>query len=154
MRMRRCTFAVLALLVGCSTRTTSTSSPDAGNAPPIDDTDAGNDPSPDADAGTGADAAVDGGGAIDLAGCLVKRAASSGACAEECDARLTLPGGGVFCSVACEKASDCASPAAPHANLTCPPEVGACVPRCTADASCKAAGFRRCDVAAGGCDTL
>lgn len=90
--------------------------------------------------------------------CHVKRVAASRDCVRPdgvddhaCDARLTLPAGDVYCTFQCARASDCAGLGL---DLVCPPEIGACTPRCASDAACKAAGFLRCDMAAGGCDTL
>jgi hypothetical protein len=90
--------------------------------------------------------------------CHVQRVAKSRDCVRPdgtddhaCDARLTLPAGDVYCTFQCARASDCDGLGA---DLVCPPEVGACTPRCTGDATCKAGGFKRCDLTAGGCDTL
>jgi len=139
-------------MVACSSRATSgTSTPDGG-AGLGGDGGATTDPSG-SDGGAGdaaADAAADGGGSV-VGSCVVRRATDGSGCAEDCDARLTLPGGGKWCTMQCEAPSDCATPAG---DLTCPPEVVACVPRCTNDATCKALGFKRCDLDAGGCDTL
>jgi hypothetical protein len=148
---------VASLLWGCSSKSTSPAGSDGGAAAlddggaALDDgvVDASTMPTP-ADAST-ADTGTDGGGDATLAGCGVKRAASAGACADACDARLALPGGGSFCTIQCGHDSDCGGPGA---DLICPGTVGACVPRCAADASCKAAGFLRCDADTDGCDTL
>lgn len=124
----------------------------------------GNDPDAEpgrGDAGANAEASVtssgdsgsDGGSAQQpvVGGCRIGRAATSAACDEPCDARLALPGGGTFCTVQCGAPSDCNAPAS---GLACPTDVGACMPRCTSDATCKASGFARCVVAAGACDTI
>lgn len=107
-------------------------------------------PSSDASTGT-TDATTDAGAHSTLEGCAVKSAATSKACDEGCGARLTLPAGGSFCTIECAKDSDCA---APLSGLLCPDTVGACMPSCSTDASCKAAGFARCDPQTKACDTL
>ena len=81
--------------------------------------------------------------------CVIKREKTSEACAEDCDARLILPGGGYWCSFQCESDGDCGDPA-----LSCPAEIGACMPRCTGNAACTSSGFERCNADAGACDTL
>lgn len=100
-----------------------------------------------------ADGATDGGGsqAPVIGGCRTGRVAKSDSCDDACDARLTLPGGGTYCTVQCGAPAECN---APMSGLACPADVGACMPRCTTDAACKAMGFARCVVAAGTCDTI
>jgi hypothetical protein len=133
--------AVLLLLASCasSPRTTASTGPSSdgdSNEP------AGGEDASSADAG--AEAAL-------TDGCAAKRVATSAECAEDCDARLKLPAGGSYCTMQCAQSSDCTSLGA---ALLCPETIGACVPRCTGDDSCKAAGFRRCDLETGACDTL
>ncbi|HSO31074.1 MAG TPA: hypothetical protein VLT33_01125 [Labilithrix sp.] len=136
--------------VGCRSSTT-TGAVDGGSASPVV-----------ADAGESADAAAPLADAADGApppradaasggACVVHRAASSAGCAEDCGARLTLPGGDRYCTIECAVAKDCEGYGA---DLICPDTIGACVPRCTGDQACKAGGFARCDAETGGCDTL
>jgi hypothetical protein len=108
------------------------------------------DPSRDASAAD-ADVTVDAGAFPNLDGCGVRRSATAKTCDESCGARLTLPAGGSFCTIECAHDSDCA---APLSGLLCPETIGACVPSCTTDASCIAAGFLRCDAQTKACDTL
>lgn len=83
--------------------------------------------------------------------CVVKRTAKTADCAEDCDARLFLPGGDAFCTLMCAKDGDCTKYGA---DLGCSSGTGTCMPRCTTDASCTGAGFKRCDADAGACDTI
>lgn len=83
--------------------------------------------------------------------CVVKRAAKTADCAEDCDARLFLPGGDAFCTLMCSTNADCAKYGA---DLVCSSGTGTCMPKCTADSSCTTAGFKRCDADAGACDTI
>lgn len=105
------------------------------------------DPSSDGAASSN-DAAPDAAGVIE--GCTLKRASASADCTDDCAAHLRLPApNDWYCTQACDKPSDCAG--AP--STTCAP-YGACVPRCSADAQCRALGFARCDLSAGACDTI
>ena len=128
-----------ALLFGCSSRAAPTSSASTTTPAPAETSDASTPEDVEADASVEPPSTT----------CVVKRAASSGACAEDCDARLTLPAGGVYCSRQCETDADCTG-----VDLFCPATIGACVPRCTSDSSCTEAGFLRCDAEVGGCDTI
>lgn len=130
-----------ALLFGCSSRPGPATT--ASSTTPAPATETSDDASPPADVQP--DASVE----PPSTTCVVKRAASSSACAEDCDARLTLPAGGVYCSRQCETDADCGG-----ADLFCPATIGACVPRCSSDSFCTAAGFLRCDAEVGGCDTI
>jgi hypothetical protein len=96
------------------------------------------------DAGTGIDARPP-------TGCVVVVATTGAACAADCEAHLFLPGGMSFCTLTCEGDGACT----PYgANLTCAAEVGTCMPRCSDDAGCQAAGFPRCHPVGSFCDTL
>jgi hypothetical protein len=53
--------------------------------------------------------------------------------------------------VSCAVTQDCTDLGA---DLVCPDTIGACMPRCTGDASCITGGFERCDMQTGACDTL
>jgi len=147
---------VATLLWGCTSRSASPAGSDGG-AVTLDSGGAALDDgmvdasAPAMENASTANPSADGGGDATLAGCGVERAASGAACADACDARLALPGGGSFCTIQCGHDSDCGGPGG---NLICPGTIGACVPRCAADASCKTAGFLRCDTDTGGCDTL
>lgn len=141
------------LAFGCSSTTTSISD---GGAAALDDAalPAVDPPGPDAASGDTAsrpDTGVDAGSDAPTGACVVKRAMASSACAEDCGARLTLPGGGVYCTTECAITADCAEYGG---DLVCPETIGACVPRCTGNASCTTGGFLRCDTQTGGCDTL
>ena len=83
--------------------------------------------------------------------CIIKRAATTKDCAELCDARLFLPGGDAYCTITCAKDSECTPLGA---DLKCSTETGTCMPKCTDNASCTSAGFKRCDADAGACDTI
>lgn len=67
---------------------------------------------------------------------------------EGCDVFAALPSGDEFCTLSCEKATDCPR------GVVCNPNVGACMPPCTEDKSCTAAGFLRCDQAGKTCTTI
>ncbi|MBS2014554.1 MAG: hypothetical protein JST00_16830 [Deltaproteobacteria bacterium] len=102
--------------------------------------------------GSSGEAGSDGGsGEPVIGGCRLRRVANADDCDESCDARLKLPGGGSYCTLQCGAPSECNAPAS---GLACPSDVGACMPRCTSDATCKAMGFARCVVSAGACDTI
>lgn len=138
---------------GCSSARTS--SPTGGDGGPTVTDNGVVDASP---VESAADASTEDGGATadagafpTLEGCTVKRAATSKTCDDACGARLTLPAGGSFCTMECAKDSDCA---APLSGLLCPETIGACMPSCSTDASCAAAGFARCDPQTKACDTL
>jgi hypothetical protein len=83
--------------------------------------------------------------------CQVKVSATPGGCSDDCDARLTLPNNSRFCTVICTNDPDCK---VYSASLTCSTEVGTCMPSCTTDASCQAAGFPRCHPVGSFCDTI
>ncbi len=84
-------------------------------------------------------------------GCVVVVATTGAACAADCEAHLFLPGGRSFCTLTCAGDGACT----PYgANLTCATEVGTCMPRCSDDAGCQAAGFPRCHPVGSFCDTL
>ena len=149
--------AVLLLALGasfvlsCSSTTRTTS--DGGVAALDDAAPAVDPPAVDAASGDAAspDTGLDAGSDAPTGACVVKRATASAACAEDCGARLTLPGGGVYCTTECAVTADCAELGS---DLICPDTIGACVPRCTGNASCTTGGFLRCDTQTGGCDTL
>lgn len=145
--------AIALLSPGCSSAKTSAPAGSEAGAPTngegVVDASA-SEPSSDASTGT-SDATTDAGAIPTLEGCAVKSAATSKACDEGCGARLTLPAGGSFCTIECAKDSDCAGPSS---GLLCPDTIGACMPSCSTDASCKAAGFARCDPQTKACDTL
>jgi len=144
-------FAVI--VVGCSTSRTSSLGDDGGAAPAGGDAIADTSPTePSADASTeSGEATPDAGAYPTLDACAVKRSATAKACDESCGARLTLPARDSFCTIECAQDSDCAGPLS---GLLCPETIGACVPSCTTDASCKAAGFLRCDPQTKACDTI
>jgi hypothetical protein len=152
--MRSSAFAALALVaLGCSSSRTSPLTADGGGAGAVDEggVDASTtEPSDDASVES-ADAAADAGSGPTVDGCIIKRAATSKACAENCGARLTLPAGGSFCTIECATDKECG---APLSGLLCPATIGACMPKCSADTECKAAGFARCDLDTKACDTL
>jgi hypothetical protein len=147
---------VTSALVAVSCASSGTSSPGGASGTPTTNDGGGTidtsptDPAGDASAAD-ADVSVDAGAFPTLDGCGVKRSATAKACDENCGARLTLPAGGSFCTVECAHDSDCA---APLSGLLCPETIGACVPSCSADAACIAAGFLRCDPQTKACDTL
>jgi hypothetical protein len=152
--VRTAAFAALALVaLGCSSSQTAPVTADGGGAGPVDDggIDASTtEPSVDASAES-ADATADAGSGPTVDGCIIKRASTAKACAENCGARLTLPAGGSFCTIECATDKECD---APGSGLLCPATVGACMPKCSADPECKAAGFARCDLDTKACDTL
>jgi hypothetical protein len=126
--------ASLACALGCSSSSSST---------PVDAA-AAQDA---ADASDAADAIP-----FDAAGCTAMRTpAAAPTCGDTCDVRLLLPGGDKYCTMQCAKDADCVPLGA---GLVCPTSVGTCLPACTGDAPCLAAGFKRCDTAVGACDTI
>lgn len=155
------TMIAACIVAACSSVSSTKSADQRGSAPSNEEVGSGS-PSveagearPDAaatrhDAGAGA-----GEDAGPTTGCRAKRASNADLCAEDCDARLLLPAGGYYCSRQCEDSAECAPlDSAPASTLVCPNTIGACVPRCTSDATCKSAGFLRCDLSTGGCDTI
>ena len=132
---------VVALLIGCSSNEGGTTNgTDSGVA-----TDAS-----DASADAVSDVAKEVASEVGTA-CVVKRAPKTADCAEDCDARLFLPGGDAYCTFTCTKNEEC-TPAG--ADLIRSTETGTCMPKCTANDSCTAAGFKRCDTTVGACDTI
>lgn len=142
--------AAMSILFACATSPTPTDSTTSSSTEPAADGSAG---VTDTERDAGPDVASGDKDAAPAASskCVAKRVADENTCAEECDVRLLLPGKDHYCSLQCQTTSECA---ALGPGLVCPSTIGACVPSCTANASCTAAGFRRCDVAAGGCDTI
>jgi len=129
--------------IACSS-TETTSGTDAGGA-----TDAASDT---ISTETGSDsAASDAAETAPSDTCVIKRAATTKDCAELCDARLFLPGGDAWCTITCAKDAECTPLGA---DLKCSTETGTCMPKCTDNASCTSAGFKRCDADAGACDTI
>jgi hypothetical protein len=156
-RVRQAALALASFVlvtVGCASSGGSSPGGANGGASTVGDASASDtspaEPAADASTDDGA-ATSDAGALATLEGCAVKRAPTAKTCDENCGARLTLPAGGSFCTIECAKDSDCA---APLSGLLCPATVGACMPSCTTDASCKAAGFLRCDPQTKACDTL
>lgn len=145
---------VFLFALACSSSHTAAGTADGGGAPAAND--GGGAETPDTDASVdasaeGVDASADAGSGPTVDGCLITRATTAKACAENCGARLTLPGGGSFCTIECATDTECN---APVTGLLCPSTVGACMPKCTKDAECKAAGFARCDPDTKACDTI
>jgi hypothetical protein len=90
--------------------------------------------------------------AFDANGCTATRTSGTAPrCGDACDVRLNLPGGDKYCTMQCAKDADCVPLGA---GLVCSTSVGTCMPACTGDASCTAAGFQRCDTTVGACDTI
>lgn len=83
-------------------------------------------------------------------GCVIKREASKTMCGDDCDARLTLPGGGWYCTVQCADTSDCGG----AAGIICASFSGTCMPTCADNPTCTNQGFARCDTTEGACDTI
>jgi len=144
----------LALVAACSSSGSST-----GSTGSTGSSSSGGSFAPDAEVDA-AEPVVDGGG-IDAEtasdamrptdGCVVQRVAKSTACAADCGARLRLPAGDTYCTTECGSDSECS---VLGAGLKCSSEIGTCMPSCTDQASCTGAGFARCDLTAGACDTL
>lgn len=132
-------FAVLAVSVAaCS----------SGSAPAPNGSDAGTEA---AATEAGSDAADAGAEAAPIVGCAATRVKKSAECSADCDARLLLPAGDTYCTLQCTGDSECAS----HGTgLKCSTETGTCMPRCTTPAECTNAGFARCDLTVGACDTI
>lgn len=85
-----------------------------------------------------------------VSGCAIRHEKTGAACGDVCGVHLTLVGpSDWYCTQDCSDPTQCGG----VAGLTCAP-YGACVPTCAGDAECKAQGFKRCDTAAGACDTL
>lgn len=127
----------LSCALGCSSSSGST---------PVDDAS----PQDAADAQDAQDAPAE--AAFDAKGCTAARTSGTAPqCGDTCDVRLLLPGGDKYCTMTCAKDADCVPLGA---GLVCSTSVGTCMPACTADASCTAAGFKRCDTTAGACDTI
>ena len=132
---------VASILVACSSSSTQAPAPASDASTTV--------PEPTEPVDAGADTAPETEAPIVVGDCTVKRVANPDSCDEPCDARLLLPSkNGSYCTIACEKDSDCGG------KLKCPETVGACMPPCTSDATCKAAGFARCDAKTGACDTI
>lgn len=158
--------ALLALpvvvLVGIACSSSSGGSSSSSGGPASDASVASDAATPDdggaaSDAAASVDAARDALGPVadagSVNGCAIRTTKVGAECGDVCGVHLQLLGAaGFYCTQDCEDAAGCASAPA----LTCAP-YGACVPRCTGDAECKAQGFKRCDTTApggGACDTL
>lgn len=132
---------MVACVIGCSSSEGSTGT-DAGNDAAETSVDTGAVDTGAVDTGTpevGADQ------------CVIKRAAKTADCAAPCDARLFLPAGDAWCTVTCASTAECA---ALGTGLICSTETGTCMPVCTTNDTCTAAGFKRCDTTVGACDTI
>lgn len=132
-------FILVACVIGCSSSESSTGT-DAGAAETSVDTGV-------------LDTGATDTGAPEVASdkCVIKRAAKTADCAENCDARLFLPAGDAYCTVTCSSTAECT---ALGTGLICSTETGTCMPTCTTNDSCTAAGFKRCDTTVGACDTI
>ena len=101
--------------------------------------------------GGGADAAAASDATRPIDGCVVERVAKSSTCSADCGARLSLPAGDTYCTTECASDGECT---VLGAGLKCSTETGTCMPTCTVQASCTGAGFARCDLTVGACDTI
>lgn len=83
--------------------------------------------------------------------CVIHYVAKKTDCAESCEARLSLPTPGAFCTQTCSKDAECALY---DPGLVCAADTGTCMWSCIEDAACVALGLPRCHPVGHFCDTL